>query len=271
MKKLTIFTILLAALLALGCVSLLGHSGATSKMSAAPPPPPAPASRPGEYHGNYYEGEGESLPSAASPPQTVVRKKRTRAPVEPGLTLMQVETSKAEHADAVLEQLTLAGIAFVIPESANIEDAISAQLLIDINKTEAELADALTVEGQQFTGKVAISKIVVAELHAPDFEVTQITPAQQAISETQPTEWLWTLTPKSVGTHSIYLTINAVVSVDDIKVERSIKTFAKTVKIEITRKQVVYAWISDNWEWAWSTLLVPLAAWLWSRRKKQRK
>lgn len=175
---------------------------------------------------------------------------------------------RAPIVDSIISQLSLSSMAFIVPPTANVKDHIWAQLVINPAATEEELRRELTRSGQITSGQVLVSKIVEAKLSAPDFDVTKITPEQQAISATETTSWEWELEPTKPGTHNVYLTITAIVQVDNTLAQRHIKTFDKLITIKITPAQVVHNWISNNWQWVWSTLFVPLALIAWKYRMK---
>ncbi len=49
---------------------------------------------------------------------------------------------------------------------------------------------------------------------------------------------------------------------------RKIRTFTKTIRVRVTLGRRLAGFVGDNWQWLWGTLLVPLAGWLWARRRK---
>jgi hypothetical protein len=166
-------------------------------------------------------------------------------------------------------QLFDATMAFAVPSESNIDDSIKVQLLIDVNKTAKELENELTSQGNTFSGTLKISNLVYAQLTAPDFDISKLTPETQPISSEEMTEWLWDLKPKSTGTFDVYLTINAVVEVYGIEKQRQIKTFEKRLTIQITKKQKVERWFHKNWQWAWGAILAPIIGFFFLRKKKE--
>lgn len=172
------------------------------------------------------------------------------------------------NTDAILDQLSLATIALAVPDKANLNTKIQAQLLMSMFLDETTLREELTAAGSSFSSGVLVSRVVHAKLTAPDFEVEAITPERQAISTTSNTEWLWNLTPKRTGQHQVYLTITAFVYVDESNfIERHIKTFQKVVVIEVTPEQVIRAWLAQHWQWLWTALLLPIYLFIRKKRK----
>jgi hypothetical protein len=174
-----------------------------------------------------------------------------------------------ESVDNVTNQLYSATMAFSAPDKANIKENITIQLFVDPSKEVEELANSLTNPGVRRGAKIKISKVIIASLSAPDFTIEKITPEEQAVAQTAPTEWLWTLIPKSTGKNEVKLTITAVVKVDGKEYKYHIKTYEKTIVIEVKPQQVIYDWLAKYWQWLFSTLLLPLGLWLYKRNKKE--
>lgn len=171
--------------------------------------------------------------------------------------------------DNVTSQLYSASMAFSVPEKANIKEDITIQLMIDPSKELKELEKSLSEPGRKSSASVKVSQVVIATLTAPDFDVQNVTPEEQAIAQTQRTEWLWTLTPKSIGKNEVKLSITAVVKLDGKDYKYHIKTYEKTILIEIKPQQRLEEWIAKYWQWLFSTLILPLGLWLYKRQKKE--
>lgn len=172
--------------------------------------------------------------------------------------------------DPVISQLYKASLAFVVPSTANINDTLNAQLLIDPSKEVEELAKQLTNKGTTIKQEIRVSKKIIAKLTAADFDLKDVTPNEQALSSTEPTEWLWELRPKSVGNHEIKLTVVAVIKVDNESSEHHIKTFDKVIKVTITPPQVILGWLSKYWQWLISTLIIPMAIFVYKTKFKKK-
>lgn len=163
--------------------------------------------------------------------------------------------------------LTIASMVFNIKNKANIDEDIKVQLLINTTKPVEELRKELSVGGKTTEARIRVSKIIVASLAAPDFAITKITPEEQALSENHTTEWLWKLSPKSVGVHEVEVTVTAVIKVDGSTTSHHIRTYDQIVRIEITPGQVIDRWVEDNWQWAFTTLIIPFGIWAYRRRR----
>lgn len=180
------------------------------------------------------------------------------------------ESNKStQQEDTVTNQLYSAAMAFSAPDRANVKEDITIQLLVDPSKEVKELENSLTEPGVRRGAEIKISKVIIATLSAPDFAIEKITPEEQAIAQSAPTEWLWTLIPKSVGSNEVKLTITAIVKVDGKEYKYHIKTYEKTIVIVVKPQQVIYDWLAKYWQWLFTTLLLPLGLYLYKRRKKE--
>jgi len=233
-------TIILGILLLIGCASTVQMYRVSTKSTE----PKAPIAIQSEEPSNEPKGSGS--PRVAAQTEKLALAKKAE---EPGISQRREISTK---------KLFSASLAFSVPDKANIDDDIKAQLLIDTQKELQELEQNLTVSGNKSSNKIQISRVVKATVSAPDFEVTNVTDSEQLILENQTTEWLWTLRPKSVGTHSVNLVITAIITYEGRDKPFHVKTFDKTVTIEITPKQFIKSWLGENWKWVITGLLLPL-------------
>jgi hypothetical protein len=178
----------------------------------------------------------------------------------------ETEPSKDKVEGDIINQLYNASMAFGVPENANIDDNIKAELLIDMTKSATELEKTLTIKERKIHDTIKVSHIIRANLVAPDFKVTNITPEEQALSSLEPTQWRWILEPTSAGTYDVNLIITAIVNIDDQSSLHTIKTYDKTLYIEITPKQRIKMWLANYWQWLFSTLLLPFGLWVYRKR-----
>jgi hypothetical protein len=170
-----------------------------------------------------------------------------------------------EKIKTISEKLFSASLAFVMVDKANIENTIKAQLLIDPNSKVENLEKQLTVKGKTTTGNIRVSNVVQAKLIAPDFDVTKITEEEQILSDDKPTEWEWSLKPKKAGTYEVNLSVTAII--DGHK--HHLKSFEKTLVIEITKEQIFMDWFEENYKWLVTTLLIPLIGFLFKEKFKK--
>lgn len=203
----------------------------------------------------------ENRDRASSNPPTVLILPRKDSETK----VTQIETipsSSREKTEIISKRLFRASLAFVMKDNANIDEDIKAQLLIDPREKLKELEKKLTVEGAKFSHTVRVAKIVKANIIAPNFDIIKITEEEQVLSDTEPTQWLWKLSPKTSGKHEVNLTVTAILMVDGRETKHHLKTFEKVVTVEITNSQRIIKWLIENWKWVISSLIVPLILFL---------
>lgn len=174
-----------------------------------------------------------------------------------------------KRVDSLLEQLVhQAGLAFSAPRSANISDKIEAQLILSLNETSEQVAKRLSVEGEVVRADIKTSRVVVATLVAPEFEITKSGDQEQVLIDGKPAVWDWVLVPKSVGVHKIIVNVGAKVEVNGKEKTSHIDTFKHEMDIEITRMQLIQQFCKEYWQWLWSVLLAPLGLFLWKKWRR---
>lgn len=185
--------------------------------------------------------------------------------------LRMIPSKKAEtkKTDDWIEQLQRATVALTVPEKSNIHDDVRVELLISLQKTADDLKKDLSESGQRYAEPLFVSRIVSATITAPDFEIKKVTPERQVLSASNNTTWLWTLRPKTSGFHKIDVGVTAIVTTNNKEIDHHMKTFKKTVEIEITSTQILLQWLSEYWEWLASTIVIPLLLWLYNLRRKR--
>jgi len=252
------------ALAALTVFLLASCSGPTQEDAATSvaSPPSAPAERQVEKHRDYEAG-GYSYESA--PPigaEAVVRDRATE-------TVTPASKPPTPSFDDVVSQLVNASFAYSWPDRVNLRETFDVTMAVNPIASPEQVASEIGGESSA-TGTVKISRILIARLRATDFDITPITPERQAVDRAETTRWLWKLKPKIAGRdRAVNLTIVAVVEVGDEKVERFVKTYDGLIYVDVTPKQRFEDWIANNWQWAWTALLVPLFLWGWPRVRRR--
>lgn len=209
------------------------------------------------------------MPTVAVAPMTVPNSESTK-PVTPIIIKPEKPTIiEREKTDIVGRQLFSTQLAFALKESANVDETLKAQLLMSIKEEVNTLANQLTVTGPKTTATINVSKVVRANLVAPDFKVTNVTPEEQVIAENNNTEWEWLLKPTSPGKHEVTLTVTAIITIDGKEKPYHLKKFEKVLTIEVTKEQILEDWFSENWKWVISTLIIPFLGFLFKDRIKK--
>lgn len=183
----------------------------------------------------------------------------------------KIESKKITSADNIMNQLSMASMAFGVPEKANIKDKIRIQFLINPSINPNILEKSITINGKIISSSILISKIIDVELIAAGLEIKELSPSRQAVSNTETTIWEWELIPTKAGEFDLYLIVNAEVEVDSTRAHRRLKTYEKQLKIEITPQQQFFGLFEKYWQWVWTAIFAPLIVWGWTSWRKKRK
>lgn len=230
---------------------------------AAPAPPITTPSPPADG------AAGGSPPLLPIPP-------RERPLPSPGVPVGRPAplTNRFDEVDDALQELIAGNVAFNTPERMQFHEtravALIASAQLDPSTLSQELRrriggnDPVAVQGVQ------MAPLMEAQLvGAPAFDVMAVGPTRQAVSRAAPTEWRWTVRAAETGRHSLNLTINAVVTVDNERFPRSLNVLNRDIEVYITAPQRVGMFLSGNWQWLLGTIVIPLAVWFWTNRRKQ--
>ena len=166
------------------------------------------------------------------------------------------------------EVLEKAKIVFEVPETVKLDKSTEAKLIIDI-PSDDEVHKKIA--GSNKKGEVIeIQRIVVAKILAPDFDVIEvINDGRQVLNSTGPTEWRWSLTPKKIGEYKVNVTMSAVIEIGSDRAERLVKVYNQEVTVFVTPGDAAKYFFTKNWQWLWSTLILPAGLWFWRNRKKK--
>jgi hypothetical protein len=217
--------------------------------SPQPPPPPRPAPPPPEPDGGSGFGRGGR---AGQPPIPIA--------------------DRFDEVDTALGELVQGRIAFNTPERMQYGDSRSIALVaspsMDADTLSSELRNRIGRADPVEVATLQIAPLMEARLEgAPAFEVTALTPVQQPVSRSAPTEWRWTVRAAQTGRHQLHLTINAIITVGGERYPRSLDVLNRDIDVDITAGQRIGMFLGTNWQWLVGTVVIPLAVWLWSKRR----
>jgi hypothetical protein len=185
----------------------------------------------------------------------------------PTVAVQRVPTLKIveKHSKDILDRMSRANMIFSVPAKTNIDQPIIAELDIDPVRSLDEMERQLRGRLPADRANIAVSKIMEAHLTSADFRVQSITPERQPLSQRDNTVWTWQLDTDHGGLHQVSVAVNAVVSVDGERVERTVKVYEHSIMVEVTPRQHVVRFISNNWQWLWGVIFMPLviAGWRW--------
>lgn len=173
--------------------------------------------------------------------------------------------------DRILESMEWGNVAFNAPHSMNLEETALIQLILSLVKPIEELKQMIKAEGEKEGAQIRISNRMEARLTGPNFQITAITSEEQAITLNDVTKWEWEIKPTSSGRQRLHLTLTALFSLNGMSTSRTIRTFDKTIEVQVTLGQKIAIFFRQNWQWLWAAIVVPVVAWLWKRRRKKKR
>ena len=234
-----------------------GLAGCGKKEEPAPPPPaPAPTAPAPEAPAG---GLGELLNKHRVGDAVAARKPRTKAAREEAV---------ARSFDDILKEMEWGNISFNTPTAMKRSDTVTIQLLLGLAQKINELSKMITAEGEKEGAKIKVSDRMEAHLSGPEFDIMPITPEEQAISHVDTTEWKWRVKPKTVGKNDLHLTLTAKFDLNGAQTQRAIRTFDKTITVTVTPGDQIKNFALNNWQWLWAAILVPIAGWIWNKRRR---
>lgn len=200
----------------------------------------------------------------------------TSASVKPPVLAADTAKTKSNNSalatvDQVLGSLEKANIAFNVPEKLNLKQTAQIELLLSMRESAETLRNAIEAEGAREGATIKVSKRMEASLTGADFQITEITPKEQAVGSIETVNWKWDVKPTSLGQHPLHLTLTALVSIDGATTRRAIRTFDKTIKVNVTATQWAEDFVAKNWQWLWAAIVLPLAGGVWKQWKPKGK
>jgi hypothetical protein len=156
--------------------------------------------------------------------------------------------------DAALRELVTGSVAFNTPERMRLGERRAIMLIASPNMNAETLATELR---RQIGGTepiaaevLQVSPLMEARLEgAPAFDVTPLTPTQQLVARSAPTEWRWEVTAKESGIRSLHLTINTIITIEGERFPRAIRVLDRKIYVEISVAQQVATFLHGNWQW----------------------
>ncbi len=198
-------------------------------------------------------------PSAASAPPSNANAPQSEPP-DP------TSQNRKTRIDTILDTMDWGNIAFNAPTHMSLESPSSIQLVLSPTDSIEELQELIIAEGKKEGAQIRISDQMEAHLSGTAFQISAITPERQAITWNVPTEWKWEIRPTQYGRHNLHLTLTAIINTDGSAAPRAIRTFNRTIEVEVSSWKRMFLLFRENWEWMWTLLALPIGAWWWKRR-----
>jgi hypothetical protein len=163
--------------------------------------------------------------------------------------------------DRLLEGLQLANIAFNTPDTLGYGRTSVIKLELSANKTPEELAGTIHEPGPTETATVKISNEMDARLTGEQFEIKAVRKERQAVSANG-TEWSWDIKPKEMGPQKLHLTLDAVLTIDNHESTYTLKTFDKTIGVNVVWPETFFTFFGKYWQWIVTTIVIPFVVWI---------
>jgi class 3 adenylate cyclase len=212
------------------------------------------------------EPKSEAKVAAAAPAVKV-----GKAPKAAAIEVPKAEAIKSEEkasrgempADRIVDAMKLGNIAFNVPRTMRLGDTEQISLLLSLDQSIEELKSELAAADAKEGAEVKVSDRMQAHLSGPPaLGIVAVTPEEQVITSKGTTEWTWLITPTERGSYSMYLVLNALLTVNGKDSGRVVRSYERTIAVEVTWPQ----YLGGHWQWlAAAALVVPFAFW-WRRR-----
>lgn len=172
--------------------------------------------------------------------------------------------------EEIASKLEWGNVAFDTPQRMKFEEPKIIELLLSPTKSVQELQSSLRSHEQTEVARVQISNRMEADLSGLGFKIEALVPQEQALYRGKTTQWKWEVTPTKDGGQNLYLTLSAIINISNQKVPLVIRTFDKTIEVEVSVGQRISTFFAGNWQWLWASILVPLFPflWKWYQRKQ---
>ena len=157
------------------------------------------------------------------------------------------------------------------PEKMKVRRADTVRVRISRNEA-ADLSKGLPSEGHETEHDVIpVSTSMKVELFGdPYFDIKPLDATEQLITNKGFSEWSFTVIPLKSGRLPLHVRVTAIVRAAGMEETKDFPVKDEIIQVQVAPLAAVGAFVSKNWQWLWSTILVPIALWLWNRRRKNK-
>src|SRR5262249_33703872 len=133
------------------------------------------------------------------------------------------------------------------------------------NRTFSELSQLLQRSGDAVGQRVLVSQRMRAHLAGSGFKIVANTPEIQIVSTTDPTEWHWQIKAEAYGHQTLYLSLDALLTVDGKDGEKSVRTFERKIVVGVNSVIAAGAFAERHWViiTGIGACLFPILVFLW--------
>jgi hypothetical protein len=217
-------------------------------------------------------GYGSGTAAAHAPAPDIAVDTSAKPPMPPDAIISGAGDAMSE-VDRQLDALPLGNIAFNTPESIPLGHTATIELLASLKEAEAELRQSVRGIGAvESAHDIKLSNQMEAKVTGLGFRIEPITPERQAVSHTQETRWRWQIEPTKSDALELNLTLSALIKIDGESSTRTLRTFEKTILVNVPLGQRIATAMNDNFELITTVVLIPVAGgtWRYVRNRKRR-
>ena len=183
--------------------------------------------------------------------------------------------SQFAEIDEALRQGLEASLAYNAPESMQLEETVTVELLLNPSLSPEQLGKQITESGEVVTGTIEVTPQMKAELKAQDQEAFDIQPLHddpvQLVSSAQTTQWHWWVTAKKGGLQHLTLVVYRLIKFEGQDYWREVETYRATIDVRVTLGQRL---LQLDWKWILGILLSAIfipAFWRWADKRNKKK
>jgi hypothetical protein len=173
--------------------------------------------------------------------------------------------------EAAIDALPIGQVLFNHPTEMELRKPDSVKVRISQSLLE-DLSHDLKKGGTTKRNQIPVSASMRVEVSGdPYFNVTPLSEEEQLITRKGFSEWSFTVIPQKAGTWPLHLRVSAVIHTpwgsDKFK---SYPVKDEDVRVRVTVIGAVGNFLSDNWQWLWTTVLIPVAILVWKKIRSNR-
>jgi hypothetical protein len=171
--------------------------------------------------------------------------------------------------DSILERLPKGTVAYNAPEEMALGEQATIQVALSLRLAD-DLKELIATPGEKLTARVKMDNRIEAHLQGDGFKITSIGSELRPVPGNDVTRWEWEVRPTEPGQQALRLTVSVLPNVDERRPPRMLETFDTDIDVKVAWWQQPILFAGRNWQWLWTTLLVPLVGWGWHRYRPRK-
>ena len=180
-----------------------------------------------------------------------------------GITLF-FNSCSYDSENYLLYKLVKGKIAYEIPDTMDMGKNYKATVIVTKAMNDSILFQNFNPR-YYYREKIKVSSIVNVFLIDPtenNFNITSLSTAEQLVDDSTNTVWKWNITPKRSGNNELVLRVTAKVFDRLGENYKDIKVFEKTIKVNAPILTRIKQFVSENWKWLSTVIVIPLILWV---------